>query len=108
MTRLTLDEKTLALELYSENPNAAEVSRIMSERLGRIVYPKSVLRTYRKDNFIPCNWGKPPRANDEIISEYFEKYKNLGVLEAAKLATEEIGYKTYLTVKRRWFGMGLI
>ncbi|MBI2042850.1 hypothetical protein HYT25_00485 [Candidatus Pacearchaeota archaeon] len=108
MSRFNENERTLIFRLYNNNPNASEVSRRSLEKIGRKISERGILRFLRRNGIETFQWGKPPRIDDETLEEHFHKYENLDIVQAAKKTAAELGYKTYLTIKRRWGYMGLI
>ena|SRR3989344_3677774 len=113
MLRLNLEEKTLALNILGnhEHPNCAEVARVMSEQLNRVVYPDSIRRLSRRNNIPMRKQGRPKKVDDSELERCFNKYhssQNISVYHAAQKAAKELGYAFHTAVLYRWRKMYLI
>ena len=75
MTRLNLEEQSLAINLCNINENnAVKVAKILSEMTGAQIDPGIVRRVLRKNNIEVNHPGRPQVADDSELERCFNKY----------------------------------
>lgn len=111
MTRLNLEQQTLAINLCELNDNnAARVARILSQRVKQHIDPGVVRRVLRKNHIEVNPSGRPSSVDDEELRKYFNKYapNEEYISHAAEKTAKKLGYVEYRSVIYRWKKLGLI